>query len=75
MDTDSASNQFDIEINNQPKWWHHRWVKIIGISFTVLIILVISLPLLLEFVILVPRDPYSTTTTTTQPPGTFYSHT
>jgi hypothetical protein len=71
MGTNNVFNQFHMETNTQSKWWHHRWVKIIGISFIILIILTISLSLLLEFAILTPKQSYTTTTTTTQPPGEF----
>lgn len=70
MDTNRSFIQLDIENKKQPKWWHHRWIKIGGISFTVLIILAISLSMLLNFVTLAPKS-YSTITTTTQPPGEF----
>jgi hypothetical protein len=51
--------------NRLRKWWRHRWIKIICISFIVLTVLVISLTLLLKFDILAPRKPGSITTTTT----------
>ncbi|CAF4415375.1 unnamed protein product [Rotaria sp. Silwood2] len=52
--------------NNRPrKWWHHRWFKIICISFIILTIFAVTLSLLLKFVILAPKKPDSITTTTT----------
>ncbi|CAF1464998.1 unnamed protein product [Adineta ricciae] len=66
MDIHSESNQLVTETSKQSKWWHHRRAKIIGISFTVLIILSISLILILEFSIRSTKKPYITTTTTAQ---------
>ncbi|CAF1036100.1 unnamed protein product [Adineta steineri] len=38
------------------KWWHRRWVKIVGISLGFLIILSITLALVLKFVVLAPKQ-------------------
>ncbi|CAF0785492.1 unnamed protein product [Adineta steineri] len=38
------------------KWWHRRWVKIIGISLALLTIFAGTLTLLLKFVILAPKQ-------------------
>ncbi|CAF3930477.1 unnamed protein product [Rotaria sp. Silwood1] len=54
--------------NIQPhKWYHHRWVKIICISFVVLTIFTVtlSLSLVLKFVILAPSKPETNTIATT----------
>jgi hypothetical protein len=57
-------NEFDIENNRTHKWWHHHWVKIIGISFVALTIFAVALSLVLELVILTAEKPETITTTT-----------
>ncbi len=44
------------------KWWQYTWVKIIGISFIVLIIFAIILSLVLIFVVFAPKKLEITTT-------------
>jgi hypothetical protein len=56
-------SEFDIENNRTRKWWHHRWVKIIGISVIVLTIFAVKLSLVLKLVILTAEKPKTITTT------------
>ncbi|CAF1077533.1 unnamed protein product [Adineta steineri] len=52
------------------KWWHHRWVKITGISIIVLIVFAVILALVLNFVVFTPKksETSSTIATTSSPP-------
>ncbi len=47
--------------NRTHKWWQHRWVAIIGISFLILAISGVAVSLVLKFIILAPKDPTTTT--------------
>jgi hypothetical protein len=72
MDADRSFYQLEIEDEKQIKWFHRRPIKIIFISLIALIILVIILSLLLEFVIVTPKNITTTaimTSTTTQGPS------
>lgn len=54
---DSANNE-RISLNNKPlKWSHHRWIKIICISFMILTISAASVCLLFKYVILNQKTP------------------
>ncbi|CAF1208564.1 unnamed protein product [Adineta steineri] len=45
-----------VTVNNEPhKWWHRRWVKIISISVTVLIVFAVVIALVLNFVVFAPK--------------------
>jgi len=56
----------DVAANNSPpRWWARQWLKIIGISFIVLTILVVALALILKFYIFTPDKSETTITTTT----------
>jgi hypothetical protein len=47
--------------NRTRKWWQHRWVAIIGISFIILAISGVAVSLVLKSIILAPKDPTTTT--------------
>ncbi|CAF3417347.1 unnamed protein product [Rotaria sp. Silwood1] len=63
MHHNQAYSKYVNENNGPHKWWHHRWAKIIGISFIVLIIFAVTLSLVLKFAILIPKEPATTTAT------------
>ncbi|CAF1449248.1 unnamed protein product [Adineta steineri] len=53
-------------VNKEPhKWWHHRWVKITGISIIVLIVFAVILALVLNFVVFAPKKSETSTTAAT----------
>jgi hypothetical protein len=70
MDTENTPIQFETGINEKCVWWHDRRVRIIGISFTVLLLLAVTLSLVLLFAVSARNKSHSSTTTTTQAPGT-----
>ncbi|CAF3839292.1 unnamed protein product [Rotaria sp. Silwood1] len=55
------------ENNEQCKWWHHRWFKIICICFIIVAIVAIVLSLVLKFVIFAPKKQDITTATLPSP--------
>lgn len=50
--------------SSPPKWWYRRWIKIIGICFIFLIILIATLALIFKFYGFTPQKSETTTTTT-----------
>ncbi|CAF4997998.1 unnamed protein product, partial [Rotaria sp. Silwood1] len=67
MHNNQAYTEFGTKNIGPHKWWHHRWAKIIFISFIVLTILAVTLSLVLKFAVFRPKKSEITTTTTTPP--------
>ena len=63
------------ESNRSSKWWHHRWVKVIGITLIILIVFSVTFGLILKLVILAPKKSETITTATSSPLTTIQSTT
>ncbi|CAF4414826.1 unnamed protein product, partial [Adineta steineri] len=65
MHTNQVYIELDTVNNGLHKWWHRRWVKIIGIFIIILIIFAVTLTLMLNFVIFAPNKSETSTTIAT----------
>ncbi|CAF1375347.1 unnamed protein product [Adineta steineri] len=65
MHTNQVYSELVTVNNGTRKWWHRRWVKIIGISVIVLIVVATILALVLNFVVFAPKKSETSTTAVT----------